>query len=62
MVDGQRVAEAPLRAALSEQPNDGLQIGDDLRSHVITTDKPPGFTGRIESVRLYSGMAPATVE
>ncbi|HEX3655574.1 MAG TPA: sulfatase-like hydrolase/transferase [Pirellulales bacterium] len=62
MVDGQRVAEAPLRAALSEQPNDGLQIGDDLRSHVISTDRPPGFTGLIESVRLYSGMAPATVE
>jgi arylsulfatase A-like enzyme len=62
MVDGQRVAEAPLRAALSEQPNDSLQIGDDLRSHVISTDKPPGFTGRIESVRLYSGVAPATAQ
>jgi hypothetical protein len=57
-VDGKRVAEAPLKGPLSKQPNDNLQIGDDLRSHVITTDKPPGFTGLIESVRLYSGIAP----
>ncbi|HEY5312327.1 MAG TPA: sulfatase-like hydrolase/transferase [Pirellulales bacterium] len=57
-VDGKRVAAAPLKSPLSQQPNDSLQIGDDLRSRVIRADKPPGFTGLIQSVRLYSGVAP----
>jgi hypothetical protein len=56
-VNGERVAEGRLKSPVTKDPNDGLQIGDDLGSRVVA-DKRPGFSGLIESVRLYSGIAP----
>lgn len=56
MVDGQQVAAGPLRAAISKQPNEGLQIGADLGTRVVPAGVPP-FTGWMERVRVYSGEA-----
>jgi hypothetical protein len=44
----------PLASALDRQPFDGLQIGADEGSQVLGRAKP-GFSGLIESVRIYSG-------
>jgi hypothetical protein len=49
---------APLKGSISKEPNDALQIGDDLGSAVLGAGKPPAFRGLIESVRIYSGKAP----
>jgi hypothetical protein len=49
---------APLKAGILKEPNDTLQIGDDLGSPVLANNKPPPFRGLIESVRIYSGQAP----
>ena len=53
-VNGPTSNEAPLKSAISRQPNDTLQIGTDLNSKVLGTGKP-GFTGIIYYVALYSG-------
>jgi hypothetical protein len=47
----------PLKGGISQAPNNGLQIGDDLGSAVLGSSKPPAFRGLIESVRIYSGQA-----
>lgn len=57
LVDGQVAASGRLREALDAQPNDNLQIGADLGSPVLA--KPlPKFTGLLERVRIFSGVAP----
>jgi arylsulfatase A-like enzyme len=57
-VDGQRVAEGRLSQWIAADPNDEMQIGDDLRSSVLET-KVPAFRGTIERVRIFSGEAPS---
>jgi arylsulfatase A-like enzyme len=57
-VDGQRVAEGRLSQWIAADPNDDMQIGDDLRSSVLDT-KVPAFRGSIERVRIFSGEAPS---
>ena len=54
-VDDQAAIQAPLRERLIRDPNDGMQIGADTGSKVLSQVEPPPFTGLIESVRLYSG-------
>jgi arylsulfatase A-like enzyme len=49
---------APLRTPITREPNDVLQIGDDLGSPVLREKKPPAFKGLIESVRICSGNCP----
>jgi arylsulfatase A-like enzyme len=49
---------APLKGAISKEPKEPLQIGDDLGTPVLKENKPPAFRGLIESVRIYSGKAP----
>ena len=57
-VDGNAPLRQPLRAALTREPKESLQIGDDLGTPVLGTNKPPPFKGLVESVRIYSGSAP----
>jgi arylsulfatase A-like enzyme len=57
-VNGAAPAREPLTSPLAKQPNESLQIGDDLGSPVLGDRKPPAFRGLIESVRLYSGQPP----
>jgi arylsulfatase A-like enzyme len=56
LVDGRPVAEGRLADPLAT-PNEALQIGADLGSHVVA-DGSPRFVGLVESVRIYSGEAP----
>lgn len=56
-VDGKQVAEGRLPQWIASDPNDEMQIGDDLRSSVLET-KVPAFRGTIERVRIFSGEAP----
>jgi arylsulfatase A-like enzyme len=56
-VDGQTPAQEHLKQPIRRQPNEGLQIGADLGSQVTGQERPK-FTGLIESVRIYSGLAP----
>ena len=56
-VDGKQVAEGRLPQWIASDPNDEMQIGDDLRSPVLET-KVPAFRGTIERVRIFSGEAP----
>lgn len=56
-VDGKQVAEGRLPQWITADPNDEMQIGDDLRSPVLET-KVPGFQGTIQRVRIFSGEAP----
>jgi arylsulfatase A-like enzyme len=58
-VNGAPPVREPLRAAISKEPNESLQIGDDLGSAVLGEKKPPAFKGLIESVRIYNGDATA---
>jgi arylsulfatase A-like enzyme len=58
-VDGRDVAEKRLESSISADPNDGMQIGGDRGSPVLERN-PGGFTGAIDSVRLYSGVAPSS--
>ena len=57
-VDGAPPVREPLQGNIAREPNDALQIGDDLGSAVLGKGKPPAFRGLIESVRIYSGKAP----
>ncbi len=57
-MNGTAPVQAPLSGKISKDPNDGLQIGDDLGSAVLGDRKPPPFRGLIESVRIYNGAAP----
>ena len=57
LVDGQPVAEGRLGAPV-RTPNDAMEVGADLGSPVLGESRGPGFVGRIESVRIYSGVAP----
>ncbi len=57
-VDNEVVAKTKLHAFIPSDPNDGMQIGADTGSPVVSDKKLPNFTGLIESVRLYSGEAP----
>jgi hypothetical protein len=57
--DGKEVARNTLKAPLDREPVDRLQIGADLGSQVLP-HPPPGFTGLIRSVRIYSGVAPVS--
>ena len=57
MVDGKQVAEGRLPQWIGSDPNDDMQIGDDLRSSVLET-KVPALRGTIEWVRIFSGEAP----
>lgn len=56
-VDGQAPAQEHLKQPIRRNPNEGLQIGADLGSQVTGQERPK-FTGLIESVRIYSGLAP----
>ena len=47
-----------LSAALNKNPTEGLQIGDDLDTKVVSDKKLPAFRGLVESVRIYDGVAP----
>jgi hypothetical protein len=58
-VNGAPPVSAPLKGSIAKEPNDALQIGDDLGSIVFQGNKPPAFRGLIESVRIYSGKAPS---
>jgi arylsulfatase A-like enzyme len=53
-VNGPTSNEAPIKGAITKQPNDALQIGTDLDSKVLGAAKP-GFIGVIYYVGLYSG-------
>ena len=53
-VNGVVVGRAAIKNPLSRQPADGLQIGADLGSLVTGKDQPR-LSGRIESVRIFSG-------
>ncbi len=55
-VDGKPAARAPLKAFIADDPNDGMQIGADLKTPVLA-DGPHGFRGRIAAVRIFSGEA-----
>ena len=57
-VNGTPPVREPLKGKIAKEPNDTLQIGDDLGSAVLGKGKPPAFRGLIESVRIYSGKAP----
>ena len=54
-VNGAAPVRKTLPSALDRQPNDALQIGDDLGSQVLGDKKPAPFKGWIESVCIYSG-------
>ena len=56
-VDGMQVAEGRVPQWIGGDPNDDMQIGDDLRSPVLET-KVPALRGTIERVRIFSGEAP----
>ena len=56
--NGKEAARGKLRDWIDRDPHDGMQIGADHHSPVVEGKKLPGFTGLIESVRLYSGEAP----
>jgi arylsulfatase A-like enzyme len=58
-LNGGPPVSAPLEGSIAKEPNDGLQIGDDLGSAVLGDRKPAAFRGLIESVRIYSGKAPS---
>jgi arylsulfatase A-like enzyme len=53
-VDGQLVAEGVLPDFIGADPHDSMQVGADLGSPVISPT-PPGFTGWIQTVRVFSG-------
>jgi hypothetical protein len=57
-VNGAPPVSAPLKGSIAKEPNDALQIGDDLGSVVLRGNKPPPFSGLIQSVRIYNGIAP----
>lgn len=57
-VDGKPAGEVRLPEFIARDPNDSMQIGADNGSRVVPGEPLPRFTGRIESVRLYSGEAP----
>jgi arylsulfatase A-like enzyme len=57
LVDGKTVAGATLRLPL-RTPNEPLQVGADLGSQVLDDRDASRFVGLIESVRIYSGVAP----
>ena len=58
-VNGAPPVREPLKSPLSREPREALQIGNDLGSAVMSDQKLPPFRGLIESVRIYSGKAPA---
>jgi hypothetical protein len=47
-----------LKAPITRNPTEPLQIGDDLGSVVIPGKKLPSFNGLIESVRIHDGALP----
>lgn len=53
-VDDQVVARGQLPGFIAADPNDGMQIGTDQRTTVVSGNLP-NFSGLIESVQLYSG-------
>lgn len=57
-VDGAAPVHEKLAKRITREPNNSLQIGDDLGSSVLGTKKDMSFYGLIESVRIYSGTAP----
>jgi len=59
-VNGGAPEQAPLTSPITKDPNESLQIGDDLGTAVLSGKKPRPFTGLVESVRIYSGTAPPT--
>ena len=59
-VNGTPPVREPLRTAITKDPAESLQIGDDLGSAVLGEKKPPAFKGLIESVRIYNGDTPPT--
>lgn len=58
-VEGKPAAERALAKFIAQDPRDSMQIGADLRNAVVEKTKLPNFTGLIESVRIFSGEAPA---
>jgi len=58
MLDGNQVATGALSAFIPKDPNDGLQIGGDLRSQVVSEAGLPHFTGLIESIRIFNYETP----
>lgn len=53
LVGEKLVGEKQLPAFIAKEPNDGVQIGADLRSPVV--EKLPSLNGLIDSVRIHSG-------
>lgn len=54
-VNGQLAGSAKSKGFLARDPNDVMQVGADLGSQVTSGAQSAGFTGLIESVRLFSG-------
>lgn len=57
-INGGPAQRQPMPASLGKDPNESLQIGDDLGTAVLAEEKPPAFKGLVESVRIYSGALP----
>lgn len=53
-LNGKPAGQTSLSEFITRNPNDGLQIGADLRSFVLEKEQPQ-FKGIIENVRIYSG-------
>jgi hypothetical protein len=52
LVNGKEVATGKLKEFISKEPNDSLDIGDDLKSPVLPKPQPPAFTGLMESIKI----------
>ncbi len=57
-VNGAPPIREPLKAAITKNPTEPLQIGDDLGTLVMSDKKLPPFHGLIGSVRICNGVAP----
>ncbi len=57
-LDNAAPVREPLKAAITKNPSEPLQIGDDLGTVVLGAKKLPAFRGLIQSVRIYDGIAP----
>jgi hypothetical protein len=53
-VNGEQVAETPIKDLIPRNPNDGMQIGADLGSFVLGEERP-SFRGLIESISMQMG-------
>jgi hypothetical protein len=56
--DGKQVGKGKLHDLIPKDPNQGLRIGVNRGSQVISGDPLPGFTGLIESVQIFNHERP----